>query len=336
MERDTIQAVGLGIPFQQPIAQADLGRIIRFLRQWSASGVVAFFGRGEQSRHIYDLIAHLVPDIRHLYIGLDVFFQDDVIMRPNGPEHRIFDQNFSCAMLICRPDDYLFSLRTIKLLFRHPMVVALPFLELPPPQPTALALGPRNPIAVNLYPFAGSNRCRPVLVPLLRHFKYVFESHTNHNMSLAARIADRQPTGDVINFGESACRLCQPLIDARFAGSIEVLDYYRSVMFHTHISPSVFQQRPDVRLIQLIRDPRDILNSLYHYLVRCGVPDDFAVFANADKEQALFRMMEGFVYVARSRTFFMQVPPLQAIAADFVKLRRMANVSDPPVRRHSP
>lgn len=149
-------------------------------------------------------------------------------------------------------------------------------------------LGPENPVVYITLPFAGSTRIKPVMPRLLDYFDYFptpFTYPYSNNRFFDTIASYANPDSQAYD-----SKKAHSMVLEYFNTHVRYLDYSRYFAIHSVVPPQLFRDNPETKFIQLMRDPRDMLNSGSLYDINNGL-----VPADTDKEEHQFYYMdEGF------------------------------------------
>lgn len=187
---------------------------------------------------------------------------------------------------------------------------------------TQLNLNNKHPILFVYYPCAGTNRMSPSVAKILEHYRWKFQ-HC-HSLIFNSRFLDgiEWESASVLDAMQNA-------LDRQIGARIRELDYGEVLQTHDPVSISRLADIRDLRTVYLIRDPRDIVISMYFRLygtkenVGCGT---YIGELNEElKEARLLAMFEGGEF-QRSGCYVNHFPDLKWIASNFAAGISQANI----------
>ena len=252
--------------------------------------------------------------------------------RSNGPEAGFPDEAFDAVIAVCRPERLDGLVRTVSHCFVGPPPV---FAALPGSSSASstqieevpVSFGPPNPIIALLYPGAGSARFSPVFNCLMKYHNRnywampppcFYRRFIDQYVDTENRIGPPSFGGNLIS---------QEIIDAACLDLCHYIpDYYQWTSIHNPVSVSMLGSLENIRIIYLYRDPRDIVNSLYHRLAFDGVKEDFGDFQKQTKEEVFLNLFQGMDYINSRRNYCMRWPSLSEMAKEFVRIKNYKNI----------
>ena len=118
----------------------------------------------------------------------------------------------------------------------------------------------------------------------------------------------------------------QEKIDNYYKSHFNILNNYDCSFITGPISVDLISQFPEYKFIYLYRDPRDHLNSLYHFL--CGLKNfqGFQDLVDQPKEEVMLRLTEGTNYVSIQRDHCWKIPSLSEMAKEYALLEKQENL----------
>ena len=290
---------------------------------------VCFMSEGEHGKPIANALARALPNIEYSYANGDWSVSPN---RNNGPEAGFTDTRYDAVVALCPPQRLHGLVRYVHHCFtgQPPVIATLPGSPgagRTTIEETRVALGPQDPIVVMLYPGAGSARLRPVFSFLMNlRLRPYWPAPTQ---SFVRRFIETRidPNHEITEpqFGRNL--ISQDAIDDAYYNMHMVeTDYYQWSSIHDPVSTSMLSSLDGKRIVYLYRDPRDILNSIYHRLAFDGVEEDFGRLRSRNKEEVFLDLFEGMDYVNSRRNYFLRWPSLQEMARGFVQIRDSSNI----------
>ena len=288
---------------------SDLTRQIQYLAHYlvdRTSGKLALVGNHSAIPQLAEQISILNPNHDLLIFG-DLYSVEFGTL--NAPPALANKGEVMCVALICLENDLLDYVRDIvnQCQFNGRLVIpSVHDLE----WPTLDFVNPK-PIVEYLFPCAGTFRFHPSFDFLLQNLKWNIFQHSSFQKNSFIISNARTPDGalDLLpSFSEATesiyWRACS-------------LDYFQVLMVHEFIDPKRFQEFKGT-LVVLMRDPRDIINSMFYRSLR--------EFDDSNEEHIL-RIINGYTYKIRNTLSYVFPWPDAGVLADsFVQLAVMPNV----------
>lgn len=240
-----------------------------------AGNADSFVARFEQSPMGHVLVAHYDSQMVQNFAISNLF---NLI---------VFKPHITHIILVTVFENYRYFLQELRKLspYLHPeLKIICPFL-----QQGSWSLNTyedSKPILILSSPKAGSMRLIPVIGALLSYLdRKIFEIKDFQNHE---RFLSRATSG-----------MTEPLssqdIQAFFQSQISLMNTYDFAELHRYLPIQSFAEYHDLQIIVLMRDPRDIIVSYYHFLVYgqqgAKLPDQF--HPDAFKEERFLQILEG-------------------------------------------
>ena len=233
----------------------------------------------------------------------------------------LFRDQADFYVLCVPPTDYRSKLRLIADVAERNCGIILPFSSTPSASHNDQEASRKNrePIVVSCFPCAGTNRFAIPMQDLLN--KYEWKRAATRSLQNNACFANR--TKDM-NLTELLLALDQHILT-----EIKGLEFYEFGYVHDPISMNLMKEVPHVRVLMLLRDPRDIIVSYYHrmYGAKSNVSDGLYLDELREelKEERLIEIFSGGIF-QRIPSYVCPWPPLKKFCVDFVEGARLPNV----------
>lgn len=315
----------LGLSLETLAQPNGLSEIGKEIKQVAGEGPVLVAGTPEIVKGLAFALAKELSPLEVHVRSLEPF--DGAFRRPLGIGASFFDREYSAVVSVSPPNRCLFEAKVIEAFFRGTPRFVLPFQwaeNFKNPALHGVSLGPDTPTVVNLWPWAGSGRANHVVRGLLNHLSMqLWPSATFHHRRLADEVFSLDNNyRTLFKKGEGDRNIADRYLDSCF----NLLDKNHYVVAHETMPPSLLQKRPNMRGIYLVRDPRDIVVSLYRHIMRAAAPDDLQEIRELNEEDGLLRVIEGFDYISKRRDFFHLQPSIREMTDWFVEAMSLPNV----------
>ena len=248
--------------------------------------------------------------------------------RWNSFEKTFADQNYKYVIIISPPADYDYIVRYVKYHFVGQPTPILPFVSTGRTTPSMLELTMADPTPVIAlsFPGAGSNRLMPVFGALMNLFSIEQQYYTapisNRRYLHHLTDPDGRCDGKVAPDGR--------MFDADFThdyfqGIVLNMDYHTWIDIHMALSSHFLGNLPDVKIVYLYRDPRDILTTGCLRAVNDAFVDGFGL-GTMDKEETYLRFLDGFDYILPKRDNFQRGVSLAEVVESFRAIQDYDNI----------
>lgn len=247
-----------------------------------------------------------------------------------GFERCVWDEDIGTVIVLDEPYRSFFQIRKANALLATSPTYLCPFIDTLSGQgrilPLILPELDFQPIVAIAPPFAGTGRFSPVIVNILEYFgvtegrvtpyynnKRMYDPHEGaENLKSLLQKAD-------FNHAEST--------DKYYSACIKCMKYYSYALIHEFVSPDIVRQCPDVQFLYLMRDPRDLITSLYHRLAFDTHESLFDSIKSMEKDQAIAWLVRGGATIATKRANFkLTIPSLAQTASIFARVAALPNV----------
>ena len=321
--------VTLGLEYENPMSEAGWRALIEAL-----TPVIA-----PKLKHrrlcVFDYDGHgnaLFGPIKELFSSCETVYANDLypVRRGNGGEQVVYDYDYDFAIAACAPGRYYRAVRESHYHFVNQPPVILPFA---PARNRAaeseMPLGEPRPIFVVLYPGAGTARLMPPLNALMERYDRIPYSHIPFgeaffNLRYIDAHIDPDRTRTWPQLGVKT--IDQKSVDDYYVAATGMMNYFSWMGCHCHVSTDMLGNLPGVRVVYLLRDPRDIFNSMFHRIIHDGSIEGFRELRALDPEEALLQFVSGFEFVTPHRDNFFHLPPIGEVAAEFAKIADYENI----------
>lgn len=230
------------------------------------------------------------------------------------------------VIVLSAPSTYLSALRSVHDRFHGRPPVVLPYAQVGQPSGAAptiyeVPLGDDSPVAFVLIPFCGSGRMEPVVRNLMNWLE-------KRRLEAISPCSNRRfvASFDIPPIAYGPHRELRRAIDDGYLRFVDLMDADCWTVLHDHISAEALARAPYCKMVALYRDPRDYINSLYHWYCDPRQGDAFRTITSVSKEEGLLKLFEGMGTRSETGDGIGQLPSLDDVAANFVSLRRHANI----------
>jgi hypothetical protein len=286
-------------------------------------GVFGFQGSGELVR------ANLVSRLPNAQIGA-INFQSMALYerRYNGPEQTDYGHLFDSVIVAVPPQLNRITLRFIARQFFGAPLLLVSAASTPIGDCTVITYQDEalvRPKVGLVFPCAGCGRFNPQFMTLMQifdiHYELAFrEPYFDPRMirSIRSNISDDSvfdPSGNTVQ---------QSSIDKYYSDVLRYLPgLHKYAFIHHPVTVEALCGDDSMDFVVLIRDPRDVLNSMYHRLTRDTSEKEFTLIKEGTKEDGLNLLIDGFDYVRKD--YFLKWPSIQKMARDFLAADRFPN-----------
>ncbi len=287
---------------------------------------ISILGHGRMGQPVIDVLRSVGLEARvsgHYDSGHEAY---DSFRRQPG---FIFSDAAETVIIVADPAEYRAKLRLLLYETKKTCNVVLPFTGTQnsvPFAPGQHAFENPNPIIFCLFPCAGTKRFIGPMQDICSY--YGWNVHNYHPLNINQRYISSIDW----NAADAAAR-AQRDIDENYLEVVRATDFFHFAMIHEPFSVELLRTMPDVRIVMLLRDPRDIVTSYYHlvYGKRTDRSDGIFLAEPSDdlKESRFLELFEGGMF-QRTASYFLAWPKLTTIAHNFVAACGMQNAY--PVR----
>jgi hypothetical protein len=288
---------------------------------------VAVLSYQESGHDLYQCLRENLPE--HDVYSMNIQAMVQFTSRLNGPEQTEFDHSVDLVVLAIPEMLMGDAVRFVKYHLPNSPLIALPFLRGRMPGVINLNIDDKafvRPKVAVVFPGAGAGRMMPQFAYLMEYLhqrkQYDF-TDTNMNLRIIEQRLKTSLSRAALSFKGDL--LSQEILDDYFTEQLKVNPRNYSYSYiHDIVSSHVFSRNKHVSCVYLIRDPRDIINSMYHRMVQDSIQEEFQEFMALNKEDALLAIVEGFDYVRKD--YVLKWPSLKKMCEDFVHAQEAENI----------
>lgn len=317
--------VPLALPQRPEHAAMVSARLAEFVRAFAGDRLVALFDiEGGAAGHRAAIEAAIgaercvVFDSRSIYqteMFRWEFAEPGQIHRPIG-----------LVIVLSAPSTYLSALKSVHDRFHGRPPVVLPHANVGQPPDAAPAifevpLGDDAPVGFVLVPFCGSGRVEPVVRTLMTWLE-------KRRLEAISPCTNRRfvASFDVPPIDYGPYRELRRAIDEGYLRFVELMESDCWTVLHDHISAEALARAPFCKMVALYRDPRDYINSLYHWYCDPRHGDAYRTITSVSKEEGFLKLFEGMGTRSVAGDGIGQLPSFADVAANFVAFRKHANI----------
>ena len=248
--------------------------------------------------------------------------------RWNSVEKIFCDHDFKYVVILSHPSNYEYIARYVADHFVGAPVPVLPFVSAGGDGPALVdvSLAPRMPIVVLSFPGCGSQRLMPVFRELMTLYA-IEQIHYVSPNSNCRYIRNRADLAEMKHHaGADDERFIQADINLDYIERIVAnMDDHTWIDFHTLLSSHFLGHLPDVKVVHLYRDPRDLLTTACLRWINDSV-DGRAAGQTIDKEAGFHRVLKGTDYLHPQHDYFHRGMPFEEIVDSFRSIQNYDNM----------
>jgi hypothetical protein len=317
------------IPLGLPSAPEDAGlvarRVAEFARTYADGRPVALLDIDNGNPVLRAAVEAAIGAERCAWFDTRAVWPAEVFRWEISEPGKLF-ASFAFVIALTPIATYLSALRTVYDRFPGRPPVVLPYAQTgetrpAPPVTIDVSLGDDSPVVFVFPPNCGTNRLEPVVRALLTWVekRRVQGIHAAGHRRLVAGI-------DAPRYVYAENRQIRQALHDCYAHFISLMDVDSWCDLHDHVGADVLAEASFCRFVALYRDPRDYINSMYHWFCDPRHGAQFGSLPSMPKDEGMLMLFEGFSDRSPTGDGVSEVPSLANVARNFVALRRHPNI----------
>lgn len=292
--------------------------------EYEKVAVLGYQGSGEVLKKAFSQV--LPKDIGIKF--MDIPNYTHCYRRCSGPEQTQFDYPLSCVIISTSPDLYLLLMRFCKNHLSGNPDIVLPFLGKNSDgviestfDDTPLA----KPKIIVAFPGSGSKKLEPQFASLMSFFNIPYDYNIREPHRDLRTLNKILPKVSHSLFSRKRDLLSQEAIDEYYYDYLKRYpSSYKYGLVHHPLSTNALLSSKDAQIIYLIRDPRDMITTIFHRITHHCIIHEFEDFRKLSKEEGLLTFINGYDYLRKD--YFLKWPPLKKICKDFLLAYKNENI----------